>query len=180
MSTSRKLLVLASAYAGLAILANWLASKYVITVPFTHYLAPAGVLCIGAVLVLRDWIQQLGGLRVSLFCIVFAGLASYLIAEVAGWTDLRKIAIASVVAFLASETLETVVFTPLRRRNLTAAVALSATAGNALDSYLFLAIAFGSQAFFMGQFVGKLEMIAVGVALTATRRIVAPTPARAA
>ena len=40
---------LAIAYVTLVVLANWLASKYLITVPFTHYLAPAGVLCIGAV-----------------------------------------------------------------------------------------------------------------------------------
>jgi hypothetical protein len=31
-------------------------------VPFTTYVAPAGVLCIGAAFVLRDWLQQLAGL----------------------------------------------------------------------------------------------------------------------
>ncbi len=168
---------LAIAYVGLAVLANWLASKYVITVPFTHYLAPAGVLCIGAVLVIRDWLQQLRGLWTSLALMLVAGAASYLVGVLAGWTSLQKIAVASVVAFLISETVEAVVFTPLRNRSLTFGVAASATIGNAIDSYIFLALAFGSQAFFMGNFVGKMEMIAIGVALTAARRRFAPVTA---
>jgi uncharacterized PurR-regulated membrane protein YhhQ (DUF165 family) len=162
--------VLAVAYVALAVLANWLASRYLIRVPLTDYLAPAGVLCIGAVLVIRDWLQQLTGLFTSLALMVAAAAASYLIGVGAGWTSLQRIAIASVVAFTVSETVEAVIFTPLRRRSLTAGVAVSATIGNAIDSALFLQIAFGSQRFFMGNFVGKLEMIAVGVALTAARR----------
>lgn len=169
---------LAAAYVALAVLANWLASRYTITVPLTAYVAPAGVLCIGAVLVIRDWLQQLAGLAWSLLLMVVAGAASYLIAEAAGWTSLRKIAVASVVAFLASETLEAVVFTPLRRRSLTAGVAASGLVGNALDSWLFLTLAFGSTAYFAGNFVGKAEMVAVGAALTAARRAVLPIPAK--
>lgn len=165
---------LAFTYVGLAVLANWLASRYLVTVPFTHYVAPAGVFCIGAVLVLRDWMQQLKGLWWSMPLVPIAGGISYGVAEVAGWTALEKIAVASVVAFLVSETVEAAVFTPLRRRNLTLGVALSATVGNALDSYIFLALAFGSQAFFAGNFVGKMEAIAVGVALTASRRKLLP------
>ena len=53
---------LAAGYIGLAILANWLASAYVVHVPLTPYAAPAGVFAIGAILVLRDWMQQLRGL----------------------------------------------------------------------------------------------------------------------
>jgi uncharacterized PurR-regulated membrane protein YhhQ (DUF165 family) len=162
------------AYVGLAILANWLASKYIITVPFTDYLAPAGVFCIGAVLVIRDWLQQLIGFRRSVLLVPLAGGLSYATAEAFGWTSLEKIAVASVVAFLISETVEALVFQPLRNRSLSLGVALSATAGNALDSYIFLAIAFGSQAFFWGNFIGKMEMIAIGVAITVTRRVVLP------
>jgi len=161
---------LAAVYVGLAILANWLASKYTITVPFTDYLAPVGVLAIRAVLVIRDWLQQLTNLWWSLALMVLAAASSYLIGVAAGWTSLQKIAIASVIAFLVSESIEAVVFTPLRNRNLTLGVGLSATVGNAIDSYLFLTIAFGSLAFFWGNFIGKLEMIAVGVVLTLGRR----------
>jgi uncharacterized PurR-regulated membrane protein YhhQ (DUF165 family) len=168
---------LAAAYVGLVVLANWLASRYTITVPLTHYLAPAGVLCIGAVLVFRDWLNQLTRTRSVFALMLVAGVASYLIGIAAGWTSLQKIAIASLVAFLVSETVELLVFLPARRRTLTGGVALSATVGNAIDSWLFLTLAFGSLAFFWGNFIGKLEMIAVGVALTACRRWLVPVTA---
>jgi uncharacterized PurR-regulated membrane protein YhhQ (DUF165 family) len=168
---------LASAFVGLVILANWLASKYIVHVPFTPYVAPAGVFCIGAVLVLRDWMQQLQGLLWTMPLVYAAGLISWAVGDLAGWTGLEKIAEASVIAFTVSETVEAIVFTPIRKRHLTAAVALSATVGNALDSWLFLSIAFSSTAFFWGQFWGKLEAIAVGVLLTAFRRSAAPVQA---
>jgi queuosine precursor transporter len=171
-------LPLAATYIGLAVLANWLASAYLVTVPFTHYLAPAGVFCIGAILVLRDWMQQLRGLWWTMPLVPLAGLLSWGIGDLAGWTSLERIAIASVVAFCASETLEALVFTPLRKRSLTLGVALSATVGNALDSWLFLWIAFGSETFFPGNFVGKCEAIAVGVTLTAARRVMFPAGSR--
>ena len=173
----RIIALLAFSYVGLVILANWLASKYVITVPFTTYLAPAGVLCIGAVLVIRDWLNQLVRTRNVIYLMLAAGVASYAVGVAAGWTSLQKIAVASLVAFLISETVELLVFLPIRRRSLTAGVALSATVGNAIDSYLFLTLAFSSLAFFWGNFIGKMEMIAVGVALTACRRWLVPVPA---
>lgn len=172
-------LSLSAGFIGLVVLANWLASRYTVTVPLTTYVAPAGVFAIGAVLVLRDWLQQLAGLRWTMVLIPIGGASSYLIGELAGWSSLEKIALASLAAFLVSETLETVVFTPLRERSLTFAVVLSATAGNAVDSVLFLAIAFGSEAFFMGNFIGKLEMIAIGGILTLGRRRLLPVEVRA-
>jgi queuosine precursor transporter len=166
------------AYVGLVVLANWLASKYVVSVGF-GYLAPAGVFAIGAVLVLRDWIQQLTNLRISLALVYVAGLLSWVVGNAAGWTSLQRIAVASVVAFTLSETVEALVFTPLRRRSLTVGVVLSATVGNALDSFVFLEIAFGSQEFFVGQFLGKSWMVIAGTLLTLMRRRIVPAPARA-
>lgn len=165
---------LALTFFGLVILANWLASAYTVHVPFTPYVAPAGVFCIGGVLVIRDWLQQLKGLLRTMPIVYMAGLVSWLVGDIAGWTGLEKIAVASVVAFTVSETIEAVIFTPLRNRNLTLGVALSATVGNAFDSYIFLALAFGSQAFFWGNFTGKLEMIAIGTLLTFGRRSFLP------
>lgn len=173
----KKFVVLAASYLGLVILANWLASKYIVHVPFTPYMAPAGVFCIGGVLVLRDWMQQLKGLRWTMPLIYIAGLISWGVGDLAGWTSLQKIAVASVIAFSASETVEALVFTPLRKRNLTLGVALSSTVGNALDSWLFLTLAFGSTLFFWGQFWGKTEMIVIGVALTLFRRRLVPVTA---
>ena len=68
-------------------------------------------------------------------------------------------------------------FTPLRKRNLTLGVGLSGTVGNAIDSWLFLQLAFASQAFFVGQFIGKTEMIALGTLLTLGRRRLLPARA---
>lgn len=142
--TRRLVVALSLAYVALAVLANWLASRWTLHVPLTHYVAPAGWVAIGVVLVFRDWIQQLAGLGWSLALVPIAGALSYLIAEAAGWTSLQKIAVASVVAFLVSETVEAAVFSPIRNRSLTLGVALSGTVGNAIDSALFLWIAFGT------------------------------------
>jgi uncharacterized PurR-regulated membrane protein YhhQ (DUF165 family) len=166
----RQFLLLAAPFVALVLLANWLASKYVVHVPLTSYLAPAGVFCIGGVLVLRDWMQQLVGLLPTMGLVYVTGLLSWAVGDLAGWTALEKVAIGSVVAFTVSETVEAVVFTPVRRVSLSLGVALSATVGNAIDSYLFLTIAFGSTAFFRGQFWGKNEAIAIGVLLTFARR----------
>jgi queuosine precursor transporter len=160
---------LAFLYIGLVVLANWLAATYIVDVGF-GYQAPAGVFAIGAVLVLRDWIQQLAGLWPTMAMVYAAGLISWAIGEVAGWTSLERIALASVVAFSVSETVEALVFTPIRNRSLTAGVGLSATVGTAIDSFLFLWIAFGSEEFFAGQVIGKLWMVAAGTALTLVRR----------
>jgi uncharacterized PurR-regulated membrane protein YhhQ (DUF165 family) len=109
-----------------------------------------------------------------------AGLVSWGVAEMAGWTSLQKVAVASVVAFTVSETIEALVFTPIRNRSLSLGVLASGVAGTAVDSWLFLSIAFGSLSFFWGQFFGKGEMVLVGAALTASRRamlpVVRPTP----
>jgi queuosine precursor transporter len=161
-------------FVALVLLANWLASRFVVHVPLTPYLAPAGVFCIGGVLVLRDWMQQVGGLARTMALTYAAGLLSWVVGDLTGWTSLQKIAVASVVAFTVSETIEAVVFTPIRRRSLTTGVALSATVGNAVDSLIFLTLAFSSLAFFWGQFWGKTEAIAVGVALTLARRRLVP------
>jgi queuosine precursor transporter len=167
---------LSVAYVALAVLANWLASRYIVAVPFTPYMAPAGVFCIGAILVLRDWLQQLTSLRYTLALVPVGGAASYLIGVAAGWTSLQRIALASLAAFVVSETIEAAVFTPIRRRSLTAGVLASGMVGNAIDSALFLWLAFGSEAFFAGNFVGKAEMIAVGTVLTFARRRLVVVP----
>jgi len=169
--------LLATIYVGVVILANWLASSYIVHVPLTPYLAPAGVFAIGAILVLRDWMQQAFGLWKTMPLVYAAGLISWGVGDIAGWTDLQKIAIASVVAFTVSETVEAAVFTPLRKRNLALGVGLSGTVGLALDSWIFLSIAFGSLAFFWGQFWGKFEMVALGVVITLLRRRWVPVAA---
>lgn len=172
----RSYVALGSVYVGLVVLANYLASTRVWHVPFTPYVAPAGVFAIGVILVLRDWLQQLHGLRRTMPLVYAAGLASWGIGDLAGWTALEKVAVGSVIAFSVSETVEAAVFTPIRNRSLTLGVALSGTAGLAVDSALFLWLAFGSLGFFWGQFWGKLEMVLIGTLLTAARRALIAVP----
>jgi uncharacterized PurR-regulated membrane protein YhhQ (DUF165 family) len=159
-------------YAALVVLANWLASKWIVGVGF-GLAAPAGVFCIGAVLVIRDWLQQITSFRYTLAVLVATGLLSYAVSEVTGWA-LGRIALASLGAFLVSETLEALIFTPIRRRSLTLGVGLSATIGILVDSFLFLWIAFGSVGYWEGNSLGKGYMLLVGVALTALRRRLIP------
>ncbi len=168
---------LALVFIGVVVLANYAASKWTIHVLFTPYTAPAGAYAIGAILVLRDWLQQGYGLLKTMPLVYVAGLISWGVGDLAGWTSLEKIAIASVVAFTVSETVEAAVFTPIRKRNLPLGVGLSGTVGLALDSWIFLSIAFGSLAFFWGQFWAKFTAVAIGVILTALRRWKLPVTA---
>jgi uncharacterized PurR-regulated membrane protein YhhQ (DUF165 family) len=179
MTQTRLFTLLAAVYVALVVLANWLASRYLVTIPWIgrSYTVPAGVLAVGAVLVIRDWLQQLRGLGWAIPLMVAAGALSYIVGIAAGWTSLQKIAVASVCAFACSETLEAVVFTPLRNRNLTAGVIASGVAGSALDTYVFLVLAFGSSslaAFFAGTFIAKVYMVAAGGLVTAGRRRLLP------
>src|SRR5690349_19859107 len=171
----KRLVLLAVGYVGLAVLANWLSSRYVWPVGF-GLVAPGGVFAVDVVICRRDRINQRSP-TLTVTLIPIASALSCGIGEVAGWSGLQKIAVASVAAFLVSETVEWAVFAPIRKRSLTLGVALSGSVGIALDSYVFLTLAFGSLAFFDGQMVGKAEALAAGVALTAARRKVLPVAA---
>ena len=72
------------------------------------------------------------------------------------------LAMASGAAFAISEMGDLVIYEPLRQRNKALAVAISGTVGGAIDSAIFLFLAFGSLDFFAGQFVGKTEMAIMG------------------
>lgn len=133
-------------------------------------LAPSGVLAAGAALVLRDVVQRCLGAGWGLAAI-FAGTAlSALIAPPA-------LVLASGAAFLLSEFADFAIYTPLQRRRLVLAVALSAGAGLLVDSVVFLHLAFGSLAYLPGQVVGKAWAVLFSLPLIRLLRRVAPTPA---
>lgn len=69
-----------------------------------------------------------------------------------------SLALASGLAFLLSEMLDLLVYTPLQRRNLVGAVVASNLVGVVVDSLVFLTIAFGSLALLEGQIIGKAWM----------------------
>ena len=112
-------------------------------------LAPSGVLVIGIALVLRDFVQLTMGPRWTVGAILAGAAVSALVAPPA-------LAVASGVAFLLSELADMAVYTPLRERRLGLAVLASGIAGAAIDSAVFLWLAFGSLAYLDGQIVGKL------------------------
>ena len=122
--------------------------------------APSGVLAIGAALVLRDLVQRRLGLGFSLGSIVIGAAISWAISPAA-------LVVASVAAFVFSETVDALVFTPLQKRGLLIAVAVSALAGILVDSVLFLQLAFHSLDFLSGQIIGKLWAVLVSLPIIA-------------
>lgn len=111
--------------------------------------APAGVFFAGLAFTMRDLLHDVAGRRwVIIAILVGAGLSAFL-------EDAQKFAVASAVAFLVSETVDLLVYTPLAARGWLRAVLASNIVGFTLDSILFLWLAFGSLQFLTGQLVGK-------------------------
>jgi uncharacterized PurR-regulated membrane protein YhhQ (DUF165 family) len=144
-------------YIATIVLANWTIATFgVIPVGF-GLLAPAGVLWAGLAFTLRDLTQDRLGQGWTVGAIVAGALLSAFLSP--------ALALASGAAFLVSELADLSVYTPLRRRNWYAAIVLSNTVGLALDSLLFLWLAFHSLAFLPGQLLGKAYMTALAVPL---------------
>ena len=126
-------------------------------------LAPSGVLTVGLALVLRDMVQRRLGLGWAAGAVVAGAAISAALAPPA-------LVFASAAAFLLGEAVDLAVYTPLQRRGLVLAVALSGLAGLVLDSLVFLLLAFGSLEFLTGQVVGKLWMVLASLPLVAWLR----------
>lgn len=130
-------------------------------------MAPSGVLMIGLALVLRDWLHETGGRSLALAAIFVGATLSWFVA-------IPALAAASAAAFLLSELSDFAVYAPLRERHRPAAVMASGIVGAAVDSAVFLWLAFGSLDFLAGQVVGKLyASAAVALLLWARSRRVA-------
>jgi uncharacterized PurR-regulated membrane protein YhhQ (DUF165 family) len=112
-------------------------------------MAPSGVLLIGVALVLRDLLQEATNWKVSMLAVTLGSVVSF-------FTSDPFIALASAVAFFSAETLDLLVYTPLRKKGKHIAVLLSGVAGAFVDSILFVYLAFGSLEFSLGNTVGKL------------------------
>lgn len=118
--------------------------------------APSGVLMIGLALVLRDLVQRRLGKAWVLGAILAGAALSGLVAPPA-------LVAASVAAFLLSELADFAVYTPLQRRGLIRAVILSSLVGLAVDSVVFLYLAFGSLDYLAGQIIGKAWMVLLSI-----------------
>lgn len=110
--------------------------------------APSGVYFVALALVLRNVVQrQLGRW--------FAVVAILIGAAISWWVADPGLAKASAAAFLCSEALDMAVYTPLRRYGQIRAVLPASLAGAAVDSWLFLRLAFHSESFWRAQMLGK-------------------------
>ena len=145
------------AFAGTVIAANWALATFGIVPIGFGLMAPAGVFFAGLAFTLRDFLHESGGRRWVLVAIAIGALVSL------GIEDARQIAIASAVAFTLSELADYAVYAPLRERGWIRAVVASNVVGMAVDSALFLWLAFDSLAFIEGQLVGKFYMTALAV-----------------
>jgi len=164
--------VLLALYAACVPLANWMIGHIGACVPNGPCLipagfglsAPSGVLVIGLALVLRDAVQLVAGWRWGLAAIAVGSCVSWLVAPPA-------LVVASIAAFTLSELVDFIVYTPLARRRLLAALIASGVAGAAVDSAVFLWLAFGSLDFVAGQIVGKgWAVLAASLAIPLLRR----------
>lgn len=126
-------------------------------------MAPAGVYFAGLAFSLRDGVQERLGRHWTVAAILIGAALSVLLSP--------SLALASGIAFLASETADFMAYTPMRERGRwLAAVAVSNTVGLLVDSVLFLWLAFGSLDFLAGQIVGKLWMTALAVGVIVAAR----------
>jgi uncharacterized PurR-regulated membrane protein YhhQ (DUF165 family) len=132
--------------------------------------ATAGTVFAGACLALRDALQDAGGRRAVLLAVAVG-------AAVSAWTSSPALALASGVAFAASELVDAAVYTPIRRRarfgdlRWTVAVAASGIAGSVVDSLLFLSLAgIPILTALPGQLVGKSYALAAFLVLGWTVR----------
>lgn len=125
-------------------------------------MAPAGVFFAGATFGFRDGAQETGGRLWTVGLIAVGALLSAFINP--------TFALASGVAFAVSELADFAVYTPLRNRNWTVAVAVSNFVGSFVDSAIFLTIAFGNIDYMAGQIVGKTYMTLIAIPIVGIAR----------
>ena len=190
-----RLATLAGLYVAVVLSAQIGANK-IVQLPFTHLQAPGGVYSIGVALALVQLAHHTGATRRDgavnaqlLIGLGFVGSALF-----AGYIELVvhshpafpgqefdsavgstwRIVGASLVAFLASETVDNLVGAPLRGRvHDSLRVLVSAGASAPIDSAVFLVLAFGTSGldFFDGQLVGKIaSSVVIGIPLVVLGR----------
>lgn len=149
-------------FTGSIVLANWLTTHYGFVPVGFGLTATAGTYAAGLALVSRDFVHESLGITGAAVAILLGGLISYLVGS-------PQIAIASMAAFVVSEFVDTLIYTPLRERRWRTAVIASSIFGAITDTILFLWIAFGASSLTLsilaGQLVGKVLWVAVPVAL---------------
>jgi uncharacterized PurR-regulated membrane protein YhhQ (DUF165 family) len=132
--------------------------------PCKIYVAPGlmattGSPAIGATFVLRDFIQRRFGLGVSA-CAVVMGAA------IAGLTVPPSLVVASAAGVFVAGCVDMAIYTFIARKRFVAAVVTSSLISAAVDSTVFLWIAYESLALVPGQTLGKAWIILAAVPFT--------------
>lgn len=97
-------------------------------------LAPSGVWAAGLSFPARDVTQRLGGRRIGIAAVLAGAAVSWAVSD-------PRIAAASALTYLCSETADFAVYTPLQRRWFVPAVVASGCVAAVVDSVLFLHLA---------------------------------------
>lgn len=170
-----------AAFVGTVVAANWALARYGIVTIWPGVEAPAGVYFAGLAFGLRDALHELGGRRWVLAAIATGAVMSLYIEDAVTIPGGHvAIAIASAAAFALSELADLAIYTPLRERHWPTAVAASNLVGAAVDSALFLWLAFGSLDHLAGNVWGKALMVAVALPIVwGVRRAVPRNSVRA-
>jgi len=151
--------------------ANYLLAHYGFIPIGFGLMAPAGVYAAAVTFPSRDLVQRQFGIP--------AGFAAIVVGASVTWLFSPSLAVASGVTFLLSETVDMLVYTPLRRRFGWAALASSLFSA-AIDSLVFLRLAgIPYHVALAGQIVGKWEALVVAVPTIILLRRAAPTPSGA-
>jgi|SRR5215213_7334870 len=127
--------------------ANWAIAAFGVVPVGFGLMAPAGAYFAGLAFTFRDLTQEKLGRRAMVVAILLGAALSALVSS--------QFALASGGAFPFSELADFGVCTPLRKRFWFWAMIPSDLVDTVLDSVIFLALAFGSLEFLLGQVVGK-------------------------
>ena len=170
MDTRRTIAVVAFAtFAGMVVLSNYLLVHFgLITVTPWGWQAPAGVWCVGVSFVARDVLQRYAGIA--------AGALAVLVGATLAWTIAPTLAVASGVAYLASESTDLATYTVTRRFvGYSVAIGASVVAAAFVDSAVFLSIAgIPWDAAGPGLVFGKIACLVLAYPLILWLRTVAP------
>jgi hypothetical protein len=159
------------------VLANVLTERYgLVWAPF-GLLTTAGTYAAGFVLVARNFTQDAVGRRWVLALMAVGVLLSW-------WLASPQLAVASGVAFALSELADMAIYTPLRRRGRSRAVAVASTIGAVVDTFVFLWLAGFPLSAAPGQLVVKIGMALIaalvvrGVRSSSTSETPSPAPSK--
>lgn len=154
-----------TAFIGSIVAANWMTSAFGLVPIGFGLLVTAGTFAAGFALVARDGVQVSLGPYWAIGAIALGAVISAV-------TSNPAIAIASGIAFLASELVDFAVFTPLRKKTIAGAVVTSSIVSAPVDTVLFLQLAgFGiTWQAILGQFIVKTAIAGAAAVYLSARK----------